>query len=337
MKRVGVLGTGSFGTALAVHWAESGVDVRLWGRRPDFVDQLRHDARNREYLPKVELPASLRVTADLAELADEDVVVVAVPSHGYREVMRQFLAVASHGRRQVLVSATKGIETETLARMSEVTFEEAIAADHEVGFAVLSGPSFAAELAVGVPTLAVVASDDSELAARLRESLSTDSFRLYSSTDVVGVELGGTTKNVIAIAAGVVFGLGLGHNTLAALLTRGLHEITRLGLACGGRSRTLAGLAGMGDLVLTCTGGLSRNRQLGIDLATGRTLEDISGSTHQVAEGVRNSLAVARIAEKRGVEMPITEQMAQILYHGKSVRAAMTDLMTRELRSEAEL
>jgi glycerol-3-phosphate dehydrogenase (NAD(P)+) len=237
----------------------------------------------------------------------------------------------------VLISATKGIENKNLARMSDVTFEEAVAADQEVRFAVLSGPSFAAELAAGVPTLAVVASHDAELAAKLREDLSSRTFRLYSTTDVVGVELGGTTKNVVAIAAGVVAGLGLGSNTMAALLTRGLHEITRLGLACGGKTRTLAGLAGMGDLVLTCMGGLSRNRSLGIKLASGKTLEEISASTSMVAEGVRNSLAVVRIAERRGVEMPIAEQVVELLYHGKSPRLAVEELMTRDLRSETEL
>ncbi len=337
MKRLGVLGTGSWGTALAVHWAESGLDVTLWGRRPEFVAQLEKERSNHQYLAGIDFPENLRLTSELAELAEHDVIAVVVPSHGFREAVRRYLEVASTARPKVLISATKGIETDTLARMSDVSFEEAVAADCEVRFAVLSGPSFALELAAGAPTLAVVASAEDELAAQLREDLSTRRFRLYSTTDVVGVELGGTAKNVIAIAAGIVTGLGLGSNTQAALLTRGLHEVTRLGLACGGRSRTLAGLAGMGDLVLTCTGGLSRNRHTGMELAAGKTLEEISGSTSMVSEGVRNSQAVARIAERRGVEMPIAEEVVQILYHNKSPQRAVEDLMTRDLRSESEL
>jgi glycerol-3-phosphate dehydrogenase (NAD(P)+) len=285
----------------------------------------------------VTFPPALKASSDLEVLATCEATLVVVPSHGFRDVLRRFLAHVPTGSRSIIVSATKGIETDTLARMSEVTFEEAAAADRDIAFACLAGPSFAAELAVGVPTAAVVASEDGELAASLREALSSQTFRLYSTTDVVGVELGGTTKNVVAIAAGMVTGLGLGHNTLAALLTRGLHEITRLGIACGGRSRTLAGLAGMGDLVLSCTGGLSRNRRIGVELARGRSLEEILGSTSMVAEGVRNSLAVARIAERRGVQMPITEQMVEVLHRGKSPRDVVHDLMTRELKSESEL
>jgi glycerol-3-phosphate dehydrogenase (NAD(P)+) len=337
VTRLGVLGTGSWGTALAVHWAEAGHDVTLWGRSAELVRSLEDARVNARYLPDVAIPPGLRLTSELADLAEIDTVIVVVPSHGFREVVRSYLQGVPRSRAKVLVSATKGIENDTLARMSEVTFEEAVAADREARFAVLSGPSFALELAAGTPTLAVVAADDGDLAAELRETLSTRSFRLYSSTDVVGVELGGTSKNVVAIAAGIVTGLGLGSNTLAAVLTRGLHEITRLGLACGGQTRTLAGLAGMGDLVLTCTGALSRNRHVGMELAAGKTLEEISAATPMIAEGVRSSLAVARIAERRGVEMPITEEVVRILYHGKSPRQTVHDLMTRDLRSEAEL
>lgn len=346
MKKLAVLGSGSWGTALAVHLAGNAMgrradgdrEVVLWARREDFAQELESSRINEPYLPGVKFPDNLRVTHDLDATLDADAVLVVVPSHGFRAVVRDFLGRLPAGSPpKTLVSATKGIETETLARMSQVTFEEALAADREVGFAVLAGPSFAAELARNVPTAAVVASDHSEIAAELRHVLSTPYFRLYSTTDVVGVEIGGTTKNVIAIAAGVVAGLGLGHNTMAALLTRGLHEITRLGVACGGQSRTMAGLAGMGDLVLTCTGGLSRNRQLGEKLARGQSVDEVSGATPMVAEGVRNSLAVARIAERKGVEMPITEQMVEVLYHGKDPRQSVEDLMTRELRSEAEL
>ncbi len=344
MRKLAVLGSGSWGTALAVHLAahagpdSSGVDTVLWARRESFARELADRRRNEPYLPGIDFPDRLKVTSDLDATLDADVVLVVVPSHGFREAVRQFLRrLPVNAPPKILVSGTKGIETDTLARMSQVTFEEAVAADRDVRFAVLAGPSFAAELARDVPTAAVVASAEPELAADLRHWLSTQYFRLYSTTDVVGVELGGTSKNVIAIAAGVVAGLGLGHNTTAALLTRGLHEITRLGVACGGQSRTMAGLAGMGDLVLTCTGGLSRNRRLGEQLARGRTVEEVAGATPMVAEGFRNSLAVARIAERKGVEMPITEQMVKVLYHGKDPKKSVEDLMTRELRSEAEL
>lgn len=337
MTAIGVLGAGSWGTALAVHLADSGRPVVQWARRPELAEMLERERTNSSYLKGIEFPASLRVTSDLKDLARCEVVLVVVPSHGFREVVRNFLAVVPRDHHPILVSATKGIETESLARMSEVTFEEAVAADREVPFAVLAGPSFAAELAALMPTVAVVASRDGDISTRLRHELSTSTFRLYSTSDVVGVELGGTTKNVVAIAAGVVSGLGLGHNTLAALLTRGLHEITRLGLAYGGKSRTFAGLAGMGDLVLTCTGGLSRNRRLGLELAAGKTLEEITGSSPMVAEGVRNSQAVAHIAGRRGVEMPITEQMVEVLYNDKSPRQVISDLMSRDLRPESEL
>lgn len=333
---LGVLGSGSFGTALAAHWAGAGHNVLLWSRRKDLADRMARERENSEYLPGVELPEGLTSTADLQDLAAASVLIVAVPSHGFRQVLREYLLQVDHGARAV-VSATKGIEPETLTRMSQVTFEEGMAADRELHFAVLSGPSFAAELAAGVATAAVIASEEQDLAETLRERLSSSTLRLYSSSDVVGVELGGTAKNVIAIAAGTVAGLNLGHNTLAALITRGLHEITRLGIAYGGQTRTFAGLAGLGDLVLTCTGGLSRNRATGVALAEGKTLQEIEAETQMVAEGVKNSVAVSRLARQRGVDMPIVEQMVEILYEGKPPARALQDLMTRELKSEAEL
>jgi glycerol-3-phosphate dehydrogenase (NAD(P)+) len=221
--------------------------------------------------------------------------------------------------------------------MSEASAEECEAAGVDLRFAVLSGPTFAAELAKGVPSAAVIASEDEQLAAELRESFSDWNLRLYSSTDVVGVELGGSTKNVIAIASGVVSGVGLGHNTIAALITRGLHEITRLGIACGGSPRTFPGLAGLGDLVLTCTGGLSRNLRTGHELAAGKTLQQIEEETSMVSEGLRNSLAISRLALSKSVEMPITAQMKQVIYEGKEPELAVAELMTRELKDEAEL
>lgn len=340
--RVGVLGAGSFGTALAIHLGGAGAHrVALWARKPELARRMMEDRVNPEYLPDVEIPHGVHPTSDLAALADSDFLLVAVPSHGYRAVLRDFFAVApapEDGARPLpMISATKGIETETLARMSQVTAEEAKAAGREVRFATLSGPTFAAELARNVPSAAVVASEDADLATEVREALATRMFRLYSSSDVVGVELGGTVKNVIAIAAGAASGLGLGHNTLAALITRGLHEITRLGIAYGGQPRTFAGLAALGDLVLTCTGGLSRNRSAGLALAAGKTLEEITAGTSMVAEGIRNSLAAARLAAQKGVEMPITQQMVAVLYEGKDARRAVEELMTRELKSETEL
>ncbi len=336
--KLAVLGAGSWGTALAVHFASEGHRVILWARDAQLAGELRATRLNPRYLPGVEIPRAVAVTADIDAVMAAETVLVVVPSHGFRQVMRHFLEhLPVRGGPGAVLSATKGIEADTLARMSEVTFEEAVAADKETRYAVLSGPNFARELVMGAPTSAVVASEHDELATELREALSTSSFRLYSSTDVVGVELGGASKNVIAVAAGVVTGLELGHNTLAALMTRGLHEITRLGLAYGGMPRTLSGLAGMGDLVLTCTGPQSRNRQLGVQLAAGKSPEEISGATPMVAEGLRNSLAIGRLAERRSVEMPITEQMVQILYHGKSPRQAVKDLMARERRAEAEL
>ncbi len=338
-RRIGVLGAGSFGTALAVLFAgPGGHRVRLWARSPELVAKMAAERANEGYLPGVALPPGVLPTSDVAALADSEFLVVAAPSHGFREVLRQFLRVAENdGAPLQLISATKGIEPETLARMSQVAAEEGEAAGRAIRYAVLSGPTFAAELARNVPSAAVIASAEDAFATDVRECLATPSLRLYSSDDVVGVELGATTKNVIAIAAGTLSGLGLGANTLAALITRGLHEITRLGIAYGGQSRTFAGLAGLGDLVLTCTGGLSRNRKIGLDLAAGRSPAEILGETHMVAEGIRNSVAVASLAAERGVEMPITQQMVAVLHHGKDPRRALEELMTRELKSETEL
>ncbi len=339
-QKVAVLGAGSWGTALAVHLAGIGLEVALWARRPEVARVLERERSNDTYLPGVELPANLRVTASLKEVADAGTVLVVVPSHGFREILAEFLLRAGDGDgagRRTVVSATKGIETDTLARMSEVTSQVASTTGDSVRFAVLSGPTFAAELAAGAPSAAVVASEDEQTARRLSAAFSSATLRLYSSTDVVGVELGGASKNVIAVAAGLVTGLGLGHNTVAALITRGLHEITRLGLARGGDPRTFSGLAGLGDLVLTCTGGLSRNRKTGMELAAGKSLDDIQAGTAMVAEGVKNSLSVSRLARDTGVEMPIVEQMMQVIYEDKPPAAALEELMTRELKAETEL
>ena len=335
---IGVLGAGSWGTALAVHAARAGSRVLLWARDPAKARLLESERANEAYLPGVDLPDGLRVTGDLAELATCGLVLVVVPSHGFRQVVRRFLAACSTAvEPRVLVSATKGVEPDSLSRMSEVLVGEGERAGRQLLPAVLSGPTFAAELARAMPTAAVVAAGEEGLARAVGEALSTEVLRLYSSTDVAGVELGGAAKNVIAIGAGVIQGLDLGHNTLAALITRGLHEITRLGVAFGGSPRTLSGLAGLGDLVLTCTGGPSRNRQAGVELARGRSVDELHGGRGMVAEGVRNARAISLLAQSRGVEMPITEQMNAVLYAGKSPATALRELMTRDLKAEADL
>ncbi|MEO7972002.1 MAG: NAD(P)H-dependent glycerol-3-phosphate dehydrogenase [Thermoanaerobaculia bacterium] len=335
MARIGVLGAGSFGTAVAVHLARAGHTTTLWVRRAEAAAEIDAARENRRYLPGVPLPEGLAITHDLAALADSQPLVVAAPSHGYRAVLCEFLAARASAAPLTVVSATKGIEAGTLARMSRVSAEECARAAVFARFAAFSGPTFAAELARAAPSAAVVASADVAVAAELRETFASPTLRLYSSTDVVGVELAGAAKNVIAIGAGVVSGLGLGHNTLAALITRGLHEISRLGLAYGGDPQTFSGLAGLGDLVLTCTGGLSRNRRTGVELAQGKTLQQILAETTEVAEGVKNSRAILQLAAEVDVEMPICEQMVALMYEGKPAKLAVHELMTRDLKHEA--
>ena len=339
IERVGVLGAGSWGTALALHAARSGFETTLWCRTSERRSMLE-SGENTLYLPGEKFPDTLRVTDELADLKDHSTVLVVVPSHGFREVLGKFLKV-NEASKLVVISGTKGIEQESLARMSEVCFEEHSRAERERGreldFAVLSGPSFAAELASGAPTACVVASEDAGVSRSLQSAFSHRNLRLYTSSDVVGVELGGASKNVVAIAAGIATGLGFGHNTLAALMTRGLHEVTRLGLAFGGRPRTFSGLAGMGDLVLTCTGPLSRNRQTGVALAEGKTLAQVEAEMSMVAEGVKNSTTLAELAHSRKVEMPITQMMVEVLHEGRSPRSAVEALMSRDLKSESEL
>jgi glycerol-3-phosphate dehydrogenase (NAD(P)+) len=333
---IGVLGAGSWGTALAVHLAKSGHRVVLRGRSAALMATLAAERRNPTYLPALPIPPEVEPTADVEALSSCATVIVVVPSHGFRAAVRELLAARGAGAGElVLVSGTKGIEGETLQRMSEVSAEEARRAGVELAFATVSGPSFAEELAAGSPTAAVVAAEDGRVAVALQEAMSRRNLRLYSTADVVGVELGGAVKNVIAIAAGVVSGLGLGHNTLAALITRGLSEMSRLGVACGGQAGTFSGLAGLGDLVLTCTGALSRNRRAGEAVARGRTVAEIEGGQPTVAEGLRNARTVLALARRRGVEMPITEQMELVLYHGKEAGAAVVDLMARELKAES--
>jgi glycerol-3-phosphate dehydrogenase (NAD(P)+) len=327
--RIAVLGGGSWGTALAAHLRRSGHDVRLWMRDAGLAEAIRTEARSPEYLPGVLLPEGIAATTDLGRAAgDAEAVLVVIPSAFCREVYRRLPGLVPPGT--LLVSATKGIEIDTLSRMSEVAAAEA------PGFpiAVISGPSFALEVAQEQPTAVVVASTRSNAAEALQLALSSRTFRAYVSDDLVGVELAGALKNVIAIAAGIINGLGYGNNTVAALLTRGLAEITRLCVALGGRADTLAGLAGLGDLVLTSTGGLSRNRSLGQSLGRGRSLEEALRETRMVAEGVRTTLAACALAARAGIEMPIAAQMRAVLYEGKPPRLAVDQLMLRSLKRE---
>jgi glycerol-3-phosphate dehydrogenase (NAD(P)+) len=336
VSRIAVIGAGAWGTGLAIVAGRRGDhQVRLWALEKEVWQAVAATRTNSLFLPGCLLPQAVTATNDFQEaLAGAEIVVSVMPSHHCR---RTFEHMALWLQPQMLfLSATKGIENDTMLRMSEVI--------HEVvarlcGFApkvaALSGPSFAKEVAQGSPTAVTVASTDAALAARVQKEFSDPSFRIYVNDDLVGVELGGALKNVIAIAAGVVHGLGLGHNSAAALMTRGLAEITRLAVACGAQPQTMAGLAGLGDLVLTCTGGLSRNRSVGTALGEGRQLEQIIAGMHgTVAEGVLTTNAALGLAKRHGVEMPITEQMHAILHAGKSPHDAIRELMTRPGKAE---
>jgi glycerol-3-phosphate dehydrogenase (NAD(P)+) len=332
MSRISILGAGAWGTALSVSLARrGGHSLTLWSHSADKAAAMQTAKENVAYLPGVALPEDLRITADLAEAAkNAEILLVVTPSAALRTTMNR---IAPHLNSQhILVSATKGIEDISYLRMSEV-IEQATSSKARI--AVLSGPSFAQEVAAGMPTAITIAATDMSLAQQLQREFSSSTLRLYANEDVIGVELGGAIKNVIAISAGVVAGLGLGHNSAAALITRGIAEITRLAVACGGRRETLAGLTGIGDLVLTCTGSLSRNRTVGLELGRGRKLPEILAGLHgHVAEGVRTTTATLGLARKHGVEMPITEQIAAVLHEGKSPSDAIRELMQRPGRDE---
>ena len=330
MRKIGVLGAGSWGTALAVHLGRLGHDVRLWARDPGVAADIASRRANVVYLPDISLPESVVVTATLSEaLDDSELVVSAIPSHGCRAVMRE---AAPHLRKDAtIVSATKGLETETFLRMSEVMTQELGA---NLPVVVLSGPSFAVEVARERPTVVLAASGDLAATELVQLEFRGPFFRIYGATDVIGVEIGGSLKNVIAIAAGVVEGLGLGHNALAALITRGLAEITRLACAAGAQRETTAGLSGLGDLVLTCTGSLSRNRHVGVELAHGRRLSDVLAGMKMIAEGVNTTRAALALGARYGVELPIATQMAAVLAGESDVRAAVETLMLRRQRAE---
>jgi glycerol-3-phosphate dehydrogenase (NAD(P)+) len=333
MMKIGVIGAGSWGTTLANMLAKKGLETTLWAYEADLAARMAQTRMNDLYLPGVKLDERLVVTSDLIVAAsNRPLLLLVCPSQVMRPVLEQCRAALQPD--SLLVSAAKGIENDTLMTMSEV-LAEVLGAGVAARSAFLSGPSFAKEVAAEQPTAVAVAAENETVAATVQELFSTDYFRVYTNTDVMGVEVGGALKNVIALAAGVSDGLGFGHNTRAALITRGLAEIARLGEAKGALAATFAGLAGMGDLVLTCTGDLSRNRTVGMELGRGRKLNDILGSMHMIAEGVKTTLSAYQLAQKLGIDVPITEQMYQILYAGKSPRQAVTDLMLRVLKAES--
>ena len=333
-QRVGVIGAGAWGTALARHLARKGLPVMIWAYEADVVASINRQRDNHRFLPGVALPPALSATNRLAEaVRDRDWLLFAVPSHAARAVLRQLGPLLAHP--VPVVSATKGIEERTLQVMTQVMHETLPSATHPL-LAVLSGPSFAAEVCQDQPTAVTLACRDELVGRSLQEALITPLFRVYASGDLVGVQLGGALKNVMALAAGIVEGLGLGHNALAALITRGLAEMKRLGVAMGADPRTFYGLSGIGDLVLTCTGALSRNRQVGIRLGRGERLDDILKDMQAVAEGVRTSQAALGLAERHGVEVPIVREVCAVLFEHKPCAKAVTDLMERAAKAETE-
>ncbi len=332
MAFIAVVGAGNWGTALSLALSKIGHTIKLWAYEQEVVESIQTHHENRLFLPGIGLPESISPSTNLSEtIRGAEFVLTVIPSHICRALYEQMLPNLNANMQ--FVSGTKGLEVGSLMRMSEV-IRSVTERRFAPRLAVLSGPSFAREVARGDPTAVVVASQDPESARLVQEKFSSSSLRLYTSTDVIGVELGGAVKNVIAIAAGVVEGLGLGHNPMAALITRGLAEMTRLACACGARAETLAGLAGMGDLVLTCTGDLSRNRSVGVELGRGRKLPEIIQSMHEVAEGVKTTAATAALARQHGIEMPITLQVQRILQDQISPRDAIRELMERALKNE---
>jgi glycerol-3-phosphate dehydrogenase (NAD(P)+) len=331
-KKLAILGAGSWGTALAIVLASRFDEVRLWAHEADLAQRMGRTRVNDVFLPGFELPANVRTGTELAPmLAGAETVIGVMPSRFARQVYGAALPWLLPEMQ--FVSATKGLETGTLLRMSEVA-REVIGSKFAPRIAVLSGPTFAREVARGEPTAVVIASEDEDLAACVQQRLSGPTLRLYANPDPTGVEIGAALKNVIAIAAGICEGLGLGSNTLAALITRGLAEITRLAVAMGGAAKTLSGLAGLGDLVLTCTGDLSRNRTVGIELAKGRSLSDIVSSMTMIAEGLETTSAAVQLARKLNLELPITQQVDSILQGRRTPRDAIRELMERALKTE---
>ena len=334
MSRIIVLGSGAWGTAIALSlYRRRGHEISLWAHSPEAAEEIIEAGENALFLPGFSIPAELAVTGDCAAVGDAEIVVSVVPSEFLRSTFSRIGPYLHTG--QIIVSATKGVENGSYLRMSEVIASCLAKTGLKLPVGAFSGPSFALEVAEGQPTAVTVAFEDAAIATRIQAALSSETLRLYTSTDVIGVELGGALKNVIAIAAGVAAGVGLGYNSAAALMTRGIAEITRLAVACGARRETIAGLSGVGDLVLTCTGSLSRNRTVGQELGRGGKLDEIlAGLGGKVAEGVMTTRAALGLARKHGIEMPITEQMELILDEGKDPREAIRDLMMRPGRDE---
>lgn len=334
MKQIGVIGAGSWGTTLADLLAHKGYAVTLWAYEADLVERMKASRENDLYLAGARLSENLNFTNSLSEVVrGKEMLLFVPPSQVLRSILTQIAADIDPDT--LLVSASKGVENGTLKTMSEV-FQELLPASLADRVSYLSGPSFAREVVNRLPTAVAIASTDTEVLAQVQKIFSTEHFRVYTNSDVPGVEIGGALKNVIALAAGVSDGLGFGHNTRAALITRGLAEMARIGVAIGAEPLTFSGLAGMGDLVLTCTGDLSRNRTVGIALGQGRKLDDILNEMNMVAEGVKTTLSAYQLARKLGVETPIIDQMYGLLYEEKDARQAVVDLMVRDLRPEDE-
>jgi glycerol-3-phosphate dehydrogenase (NAD(P)+) len=330
--KIGVIGAGSWGTTLAELLAKRGQEVVLWAHEAKSVEEMKRTRINSLYLPGVVLAEGLEFTGSLQEaVSGKELILSVTPSQLTREVLQKALPFID--KNAIIVSASKGIELDSLLTMSQVCAQILPAAIFD-NYCVLSGPSFAREVAQEMPTAIVAAAARPEISVRVQEAFSTNYFRVYTKSDVIGVELGGSIKNVISIAAGISDGLGLGHNTRAALITRGLAEMARLGAALGARASTFAGLAGMGDLVLTCTGDLSRNRTVGMKLGEGMRLNGILAEMHMVAEGVKTTQSAYSLARRLNVDMPITEKVYQILYEDKPARHAVMELMARDLKSE---
>jgi glycerol-3-phosphate dehydrogenase (NAD(P)+) len=332
MKRIAIIGAGTWGTALGIVAARAGNDVCLWSRNGEIVESINHHHVNSVYLTKVPFPRSVRATNDFADvLTGAELIILAAPSHAVRDL---FIKMSpSLNEKNIIVSATKGIEVESGKRVSQIV-NEVVAPKFPPRFVCLSGPSFAKEVVEKHPTAIVAASNDRDAARLVQSEMSFENLRIYTNDDVVGTEIGGSVKNVMAIAAGMASGLGYGTNTIAALITRGLAEITRLALHEGGKIETLIGLAGLGDLVLTCTGSLSRNRFVGQELGKGKTVNEITSGMNEIAEGIRTTRAVKRLADSLGIDMPITNEVSAVIYDGKSAREAVSELMTRRLREE---
>jgi glycerol-3-phosphate dehydrogenase (NAD(P)+) len=330
-KRIGIIGAGSWGTALAIVAARAGHDVTVWSRNADVVKSINEQRINSRYLTSESIPDRVTATNEFSVALDRaSLVLLAAPSHAVRALLTEMSAALDESA--IIVNVSKGIEIETGKRISEIV-KEVVGSSQ--AFVCLSGPSFAKEVVAGQPTAVVAASKDAAAARAVQADLSFENLRIYTNADVVGTELGGSVKNVMAIAAGMTTGSGLGSNSVAALITRGLAEITRLARREGAQMETLMGLAGLGDLVLTCTGSLSRNRFVGEQLGKGIPLEEISAGMNEVAEGIKTTLAVQQLAHRAGLEMPITNEVKAVLYDGKLVRDAVAELMSRPLREEA--